>query len=515
MRHVSALLALFLFSFSLTWAQAVNQTAAAQAERVPVDENSSLIQSALESSHATALQLSPKDEVELLTRAAQMMGKQNPQAGKEWFLEAFRVAQAMTSGSQKARYEVDIIRHWARVDSAGALSLLPALELPASWNDCEGRKAAPAAVFSEFLKQHPGDWSSLAGAAQQLGDSGNYPFHAMQAVIQQVAKEHPDDAAALVNQAIHYYAVGARDSCSSNQLAALLAQHSKLVPGSTLKAALGTLLASLDDRDGSTANDSPSYATPQERQKMLALDQATLGLLTALLKSLDRGRADEFSQKHPSLLAAGSAVADPEVGTNTVHFESGQDQMEISVLSSSPVQGQLQGAADEKQTGPVLVTNTEAPLALPASQLQLEGGSMHVVQVNSQAEEEAFLNASAQVSAHDDERLIVLLERALLLAHDKRIEELANTIGEAFAIGDQLFRKSVDDSPLASWNDRPGAQTVSSLVEAVAKSAPRLVLDKIKEIHNSVLQGQLYVSFAQAIESQQDSGLVLVSCAEE
>jgi hypothetical protein len=498
MQHVSAVAVLFLFSLSCTYGQVVHQTETSRPEEIQVSENAALIQSVLESSHTIALQVSPKDGVELLARAAEMAGKENPQRAKQWYLEAFHIVRDMPSGPQKTHYEVDIISHLAEVDSTGALSLLPTLEFPPSLNDCADRRAAPAAVFREFVKQHSNGWKSVAAIAQQLGASGNYPFEAIQIVIRQIASKHADDAAALVNQAIHYYNLGAHDQCSNNQLAALLAQHSKLVPGSTLKVAVDTLISSITERANAAESNSSNPPAPEEREQLRALDRSTISILMPLINSLEPERMDTLRQKHPSLFAATSPIADPEGRDNTVQLRGTPgSEMDISVVLSSHSQAPLQEPTDSQQDS--------------------DHETMPGVQTPSHGEVAAFLEASAEASTgagDPEERLQVLLERGLLLDPGKQPAELSNTISDAFSLGDQLFRKSVDDNPLASWIDRPGVRTLSMMVEAVAKSAPRVVLDKIKNIQNSVLQAQLYVSFAKAMQSDPDSASVIVSDGE-
>jgi hypothetical protein len=484
-----------LFLLTIGWAPAQvtevrepGREAAPQQRQSNSSENDSLIQSVLDSSHAIAAQLSPKDGVELLVRLADMAGKKNPEVARQWDLEAFHIASDMPSGLQRAHYEVASITGLASVDSREALALLLTLEFPPAWNDCEARATATGAVFRQFLRQHPNDWKRLTTVAQRLGERGNYPFHAVQILIRQIKNKAPETATALVQHAIQYYSLGAHDSCSNNKLAALLAEDSKLVSGSALKAAVETILSSLwNGERGPSRSGSDSGSSEHQ------VNQSTLSILLPLINAFDPQMAQKLRQEQPPALTTAS-VTDPEADRNMVKFAGSPGEMHVNIVFSN--------------------SRNQGPLQEPASAPKVNtDGAMSVLQPPSPEDLAGFLEGSEEASGNGqnpEQQLEVLLERGLSLVSADRQAELSNALTDAFAVGEKLFRKSVNDDPQASWKDRPGAGALSILVESAAKSAPRLVLEKIRNTHNSVLQAQLYVCFVAAMQSEQDSASAVI-----
>src|SRR5258708_1319077 len=227
--------------------------AATEQEQKGGSENDLLVESAFRTSHTIAAQLSTTDRVEVLVRLANAAGKKGPEKARQWALEALRLTSEMRATAQRSQYEIDAIRALAEVNSEEALALLPGLEVPASAKDDDPRVKAATAVFQEFLNQHPGDWEKLPAVAQRIGDTGNYAFQAIQIVISRIGSKDPEAAAALMRQAIHYYNLSPHSPSTNNQLAILLAEESKFVPGSTLKATLETMLSSLLNTDHAPA----------------------------------------------------------------------------------------------------------------------------------------------------------------------------------------------------------------------------------------------------------------------
>jgi len=457
-------------------------------------ENDLLVENVFRNSHAISVNLSPTDRVELLVRLASTAGKKHPEKARQWALEALRLANEMHPTVQRAQFEVHAIGSLAVVDSEKALALLPSLEAPASPTDDDTRAKAASSVFQEFLSQHPDDWQKLSSVAQRIGDTGNYPFQAIQIVISSIGSKDPESAATLIQQAIRYYNLSAHSPSSNHQFATLLAEDSRFVSGSTLKTTLETVLSSLLNADRAPSQDI-TKAGAAGYEDASALNRATFALLVPLINSVDPELEQKLRQERPSLTPAVSVVG---------HLE------------GQPI---IVGPATLPSTESVItMIFPDAKAQLPtmvADLAKCSDGSdpIQTLQTPSPEDVARFLDDSEETfkkAGDPEQKLRILVERGVSLASSERRAELSNILADAFALGEKLFRKSVDEDPQASWNGRPGARGLSTLVEAAAKTAPQIVLERIRNMHTSVLQGQLYASFVEGVQSEQDSASVMV-----
>lgn len=466
----------------------ISKTATGQHQKED-SENNLLVESVLLSSHKIAVQLSPTERVEVLVRLANAAGKKHPERARQWALEALQLADKMHPTAQRAQYEIEAISDLASVNSGEALALLPGLEVPASWTDCDGRGKAARQVFQEFLNQHPGEWEKLSAVAQRIGDTGNYPYQAVQIVVGRIGSKNQEAAATLMQQAIRYYDVSAPGPCSNNQLATLLVENSSFVPGSTLKAILEVMLSNLlKAEDASSESIAKAGAPAGEDARLGALNSDTLATLMPLIESMDPEMERKLRQEYPSIHLPMNVAGGQEGEPNTV------------------------GPA----TAPPAESSSEESLKAPPSDLDEHSEEEDSLQsIQTLPEDSARPQEALNNDPGPEQRLQALVERGVSLVSSEQWAELSDVLADAFALGEKLFRKSVDEDPQASWRSRPGADGLSTLVETAAKKVPREVLEKIRNLHTSVLQAQLYVSFVEGIQSEWELPSVVAISTED
>jgi len=468
---------------------------AAEQRQKRSSENDGMVESACRYAHTIAeRQLSSTDRVEVLLRLANAAGKKHPEKAKQWAVEALRLADEMGSAERRTQYETEAISALAAVDSEEALTLLPGLDVPASSNDDDARTEAAKTVFSKFINQHPGDWEKLSVAAQRMGDTGHYPFGAVQTVVSRIGKKNPEAAATLMLQAIHYYNLNAHSPVANNQMATLLVEDARFVPGSTLKATVETMLSNLRNSASPENLSAGTPRNPSEDASLVDLNRATLAILLPLLSSVDPEMERKLRQEIPSQDPMLDAVA--------------------SLESAPTIVGPATVSSAESLSMILLGVGTQSPAITFNSVERSDGGdTVAMVRPPSQDDVSRLLedsDAALEKAQDPEQRLEILTERALSLVAGKRRTELSNALVDALAVGEKLFRKSVDENPQASWNSRPGARELSTLVEAAAKTAPQVVLESLRNVHDSVLQAQLYVSFVEGLQSDQDFPSVFV-----
>jgi hypothetical protein len=452
------------------------------------------VESVLQQAHVLASQLAPTDRMEFLVRLAEAAGKKHPGKAEQWVMEALQLIREMSSSARRSQYQARAISELALLNSEEALDLLPGLEFSSSWKDCDARAGAPLFVFQAFLKQHPGGTEKLSAVAQRIGDTGNYPFRAVHILITRIGNKDPEAATALIEQAIQYYNLSAHDPCSNNQMATLLSDDTQFVPGSMLKAIVETMVSRLVNTDSVFSGSLTTTGTEgNEDPGLRVLNHASLAMLMRI-SSLDPDIKRKLQQALPSLDLATHVVAQLEGGQNIVE------------LSDSPIEDHLS----------VVLSNASAqapPANLSIAERPEGDDAEPTVQTPSSEDLASYLDDSEKALERDgdpEQRLQILLARGVSLVSAERPAELSNVLAEAFALGEKLFRKSVDDNPQASWKDRPGAGVLSALVELTAKKAPQVVLERLKSVQTTVLQAQLYVSFVEGVQSETDSPSIMV-----
>ena len=453
-------------------------------------ENDNLTRSVLRTAHAIANQLSPTDRTELLLRLARNAKRVQPSASRQWAMEALRFAGEMRSTLQRAKYEVQAINALASVDSEQALALLPTLEIPASTKDFDPRTRAAPAVFTAFMEQHPNDWERLSAFAQAIGETGNYPFRAIEIVVNQVEKKNLDAASALMQQAIYYYHRAAHNASSRGQFAALLAAHYNLVPGSPLKSTFASLFGELLNKDNAASGAMGGSAANEAGSNQL--DDFMLALLMPAVSSVDPEMAQTLRQARPSVDKRLNVVLD--LGSESTGME-GINLPGESITLISSEKGTRASEEDSNFIEPIERDTVQAfDLSSPVSLAE--------------SLEDSEKTLKKTVDAR--EWLEILVGRGVSLIAGERPDELANVLAEAFALGEKLFRKSIDEDRQASWESRPGGNELSTLVEAAARVVPQTVLERIRNVRTSVLQAQLYVSFAGGLQADDASPPVIV-----
>ena len=449
--------------------------------------NDQLVRGLLRNAHALSRQLSPSDRIELLLRLARIARKKQPETAKQWVREAFRLSSEMHPSLRKAQYQAKAVSEIASLDSREALAMLPNLEIPAAAKKFDPRATAATAVFRECLKQHPDDWEQLSAAAQTMGEAGHYPFQAVSSVITWLQKKDEEAARSLMLQAVSAWHRSEHSPVNNLRMASLLAEHSSLLPPSTLKAVLGPLVANLQQAN----QDLPDSGAELQSS---AANEAALALLMPLIGSMDPELQQKLKQTHASLgdplivdvdgdptLIKGINIQ-PTDNADTITVTAGQADNETSDDTSNSVSSETSSEVR------VLTATSEKEI------MTLLGDT-----------ETALKNAD-----DSEDRLQVLVGRALGLAAGERRDELATLLAEAFPLGEELFRKSIDDDRQLSWDDRPGANELSMLAETAAKVAPQAVMERIQNVRTAVLQAQLFVSLADGLQSPEASPAVVV-----
>jgi hypothetical protein len=447
-------------------------------------EGSNLAGIAFQSAYSLSKQISTYDRVELLLHLSKAAAKKCPEKSRTWAEEALQAAGQMPPTTDRAMYEWQALSNLATVNSKEALTLLTTLEAPAGFKDFDPRSEAATTVFNSFLKDYPGKFEEVSTAAQRIGDSGLYPFIAIQTVISRMSGKNRELAGALVEQAIHYYTVGAETSLASNQLTSLLLEHSQFVSPQVLKSVLTDVVSAISQTSnaGVAEKTDTLFVIGDDDATSVSLNAATLASIMPLLESVDPDLANKIRHEHPPVSASSIPVIMSSENRPTI--------MSQVILSgeTNAVASDQQLESTQRTAEPTLNSAKIADKSLAAPNVE----DLNRLIVKSE-------NALKEAGS-DEERLPILIQQVEVLASAGQREKLSGVLSEVFALAERLFRKSVNEESKVRWNKRTGAADLTALVEICARQIPQILMSTIRNVQTPVLRAQLYVVLAEGLQ---------------
>jgi len=241
------------------------------------------------------------DRADLLIQMAVVAGKKNPEQVRLWTKEALRTASEMHPSSERSSIEARALGSLALVNGEEALAMLSALELPASQSPVsDARSIAATEVFNGYLNQHPAGWERISTAARSLGDSGFYPYRAVQGVIERIGEKSPKRPPCWCSNPLGYFMHAAPDPVATNQMAGPLKQGASFIDRSQFNIDLHGIVGHMFKTDGD-ANRNGNPVAPSDP----SLDQVTLSVLLPSIESVDPEWAAKLRHDNPGVQTGG------------------------------------------------------------------------------------------------------------------------------------------------------------------------------------------------------------------
>jgi hypothetical protein len=391
------------------------------------------------------------------------------------------------------------------------------MEAPAPRSDGQPapdmRSAAATMLFQKIWQKRGADAiDSLQTAARQLGETGNYPYMAMASIIRQVGRKDPEKAQSLANDAIAYFSRRVRSDQSAQQMAMFLRMDREFIPLPMLKDILTQLVADAVDTKNDTKTGAVAvFLNSRGTATMSGASNLLLFQLLPMIRDIDpdwakkvEAQSSELSQSANLTQASsggtervGMFVGGPNGGGPPANMMEEMKSMEVDELASQDPTKALK-VADEIHD-PVIRAATNARLA----------GDLN----NSDPDRANELMKSAREALGaakepaDKLRILVGLAQAQKAMKDK--EGFGKTLDQAYAMGEELFRKSVDKSPDAAINSRPGLDQLTRLTIAGVRLDSTAILTHLDNLRSPVLQAILLVAAARGLDPDgpsQDTG---------
>jgi hypothetical protein len=166
----------------------------------------------LEQSYNLSQKLGGSERLYYLIELCRVSAQLQPPAtrAKQWCNEAYNVA-AEQGGKLRTAAQKNAVAFLSNLDAPGSLQLLTQIPFqkpkPGEFVYEDQRYNAAGKIFLNYLKVKPGDLGAIAVAARSLGQTGQFPYRAIAALIDNFPPNQPGgDINNLLKDALAFYA---------------------------------------------------------------------------------------------------------------------------------------------------------------------------------------------------------------------------------------------------------------------------------------------------------------------
>ena len=463
----------------------------------------------LQRAYSNTKDLSDSDRAAILARLASSSVRVMPDQSKAWADEVFQITSGLTNDSLRGQYEMTALLATADTDPDHALQLL--LQMSAPGMDQDGntlpdlRGPAAAGLFQKyFQKKGEAGLPALQTTARQLGEQGLYPFMAMGPIIRNLNQKDPNKAQSLVNEALVYFPRLQQTDMSGQQMAMFLRMNQAVISKPVMKDVLTQLvdkaLATKKDSDNGMTT---SISTNGNTTTLKGASNLMMYQLMPLINGVDPEWAKKLENENEQLRNAVIAQQNSPTGNNRVMIgmTAGNGPLSQRGNPIDPMKAmQVDELAQKDPMGALRVSDEISdPVLRTATSVAIAG------EVNNTDPAQAarlVKNAKDAIAATPEEsdklRILAGLAQAQSAMKDK--DGLNITMDQAFAMGEDLYRKSVDKNPDATVDTRPGIDSLTRLAGIGIKADQGVTLGHIDRVNAVPLQTILLISAAENLD---------------
>jgi hypothetical protein len=471
------------------------------------EENERKAKELLQRAYANSKDLSESDRAAILARLASSSARVMPDQSKAWADEVFQITQGLNNDTFRGQYEMTAMMAGADNDPDHALQLLLQMSPPVLNQEgkpgLDLRSQAAAGVFQKYYqKKGEAGLPMLQSTARQLGEQGLYPFMAMGSIIRNLGKNDPDKAQALVTEALVYFPRLQQSDMSGQQVAMFLRMNQAMISKPVMKDVLTQMVNKVMATKETDNSMTTTISTNGNTATLKGASTLMMFQLMPLINDVDPEWAKKLENENEQLRNAVIAQQNSPSGTNTVRmgvFMSGggpprgnpidpMKAMEVDELAQKDPMGAIK--MSDEISDPVLRTATSVAIA----------GEIN----NTDPAQAARLvkNAKDAIAATPEQadklRILTGLAQAQSSMKDK--DGLNSTMDQAFAMGEDLYRKSIDKNPDAGVNTRPGIDSLTRLAGIGIKADQSSTLAHIDRVNAAPLQTMLLISAAENLD---------------
>lgn len=501
--------ALFVPAIFAQEPDATEANAAPAAKSPEAKANEKLAKQLFNRAYATGKDLSEADRAFLSARLAEAWAEKDKNKATTFADEAFSLSAGLKD-MQLSEPRTTAMLALAKVNPEHALELLGRMEAPPPRDDGsprrDPRQAAATMLFQNYFRSAGMDaLPAIEAAARNLGESGAYPFMAMGMLIRGVEKKDHDRAQSLMNQALMYINKRQQSTMAVQELGMFLNANRSLIPKPVLREVLERLV------NEALQNDDPTVSASIANEKGVTanfkgLRAFTLMQLMPMVRDIDPEWAKKLEQEHSDLQNAANLMPAGDGGQRTF--------MSVSMggpnNNSNPNMGNmLMQEMKSREVDELIAANdTEGALkqadsitdpALRAASTAKLAGSLNKSDPERAAEILKNAKAALGEAKTDADRLRILVGLTYAQQAMGDSNAFRDSLAKAYALCDELFRKSVNNNPQMPVFARPGFESLGQLLRLEMKDDRQAAIARIEELRSPLLQAHMYIEAAETI----------------
>ena len=474
------------------------------------EENAQKAKELLQRAYGSTKNLSDSDRAAVIARLASSAQHEMPEQSKAWGDEVFQITSGLANDNFRGQYEMTALLAVAENDPDHALQLLTQMSPPGTTDSgapgLDLRSPAATGLFQKYFQKKGAEGvPALQSTARQLGEVGLYPFMAMGPIIRTAGRNDPDKARGMVTEALGYFPRLQQTDMSLQQMAMFLRMNRDFIATPVLKDVLSQLVNKALDSKDTNSSLVTSINTNGNAATIKGASNLMLYQLMPMIKDVDPEWAKKLEDQNEQLRGAAIAQQNSPSGANTVRMgvfmgSGGANNMNAANLMDPMKVMEVDELAQKDPQGALRMSDQISdPATRAATTAKLAGD------INSSDPEKAaqlVKNAKASIAETPDpmDKLRILAGLAQAQGAMNDIDGLSATLKQGYAMGEDLYRKSVDKNPSAGINTRPGVDALGRLTTAGMKADQQQALENIDKLTMPALQTMMLISAAESLD---------------
>jgi hypothetical protein len=458
-------------------------------------------------SYLQGMQFVPEERAFLLTRLHDAAQEINSSLAVLWAEETFQLTFDLAPSWNRLSHQKNSLITLSRFDSRGAMELFASLDVPIDSKDSllpeDMRAQAAVTIFGRFWKAQGVQGLDLIRVyAKGLGETGQYPYLAMAALIKDLSATDPPQAESIYAEATAYYRKPSKYRDSDAKFARFILDTEKYLSVSLRKSALEAVLERVE-RQKPRVGDGELVVAARSSAVNFATTQPEFLVLLRLLPAFEHVDPEwrkQLINKYPALSVE---AAQPRIETAFVGGAPGTvddsvkqrvlERTRLSQLRQLLAKDEFQQAAELSDSFTNRDLRATAFALLAGKQYELSPKNAKQRLTDSKKLIDGLEPNAAKVAA-----LAEFAASAYVLSDE---DSAAQAWEKGFDLGEELFRQEVDARPGTAAYVTQVYDSMNRLIEIGVRHAKQRTLERLSQVRNDVLHANLKIDTAAAMQA--------------
>lgn len=461
-------------------------------------------------SYLASQQLLPEERAMVLMQLAISAAEIEPAYNRLWSQELFNSAFQLPLNWNRLAYEKNALEALSESDPLLALQLFDQMDNPIPTDSGsfpeDVRAFAAQRVFSAYWKKKGlAGLDEITAQAQQLGDSGQYPYVAMIPIVLDLAKSSQNRSEALFNEAASYFSRGSRFDSANPDFVQFLNGVWDILPALLKHQGLQVAVDQLT-RQQSTDADAAYRGKSRTKSADVQFTDRNKQLLFDLLpriREVDGQWAKRLVDNDPFLAGAMESGGIQRSSSATLQGISSASPAQMATAEGRLAQRQIFSQV-EQQAGkdPDDALLTSRSITDPELQAIALADIAAGFAKKDPGKASKFLSQANSITAElkDNPAKVMALFAITKADHELNDQKAMQTAwNRAFDLGQQLFQEDIEAHPVRLAYQAACFDTLRNLAKFGGKFDPPMIMQGLRKVQNQLLRAYLPISAADGI----------------